>query len=315
VRIPSVSVVLPTRDRPTFLLQAVDSVLAQQAPAAELLLVDDGHEGAAEAVANRLGGRPGPAIRVLPGPRRGPGAARNVGIQAACGELIAFLDDDDLWLPEKLAWQVAWFVSRPTLGALGTEFARAENPNAFTRHPPRRPGRLRRVSRGALLRGNRLATSSVVVRRRCFEECGGFDESLPLAQDWEMWLRIAARWEVSVVAAPLAIYRLHGAQRSRSQAEMRTWEAEVLRRELSRGNLGGAWLRGAARRRLAWAHYRLGLLLAREGEAERAIEELRRAMALFPYQPLIWSNLARCALARRAPARLPAGGQAGARQL
>jgi hypothetical protein len=158
--------------------------------------------------------------------------------------------------------------------------------------------RLRRVSRSELVRANRLVTSSVMARRECFEECGEFEESLLLAQDWDVWLRIAARWEVGIVASQVTIYRLHGEQRSGDRMAMRRWEAEVLRREVNRGELKRGWREGVARRRLGWAHCRLGRLLAREGEMEGAVEELEQAVNLFRCHPVAWAALARCALGR-----------------
>ncbi len=144
--------------------------------------------------------------------------------------------------------------------------------------------------------------SSVVARRECFEQCGGFDESLPLAQDWDMWLRISAAWQIGIVALPLTVYRLHDKQRSANRLAMRKWETEVVERALRRGDLPGRWARGTARRRLAWAHFRFGRCLRRAGDTRGAVAELRESLDLFPYNPLVWSSLLRRAFDRRAAA-------------
>jgi len=157
------------------------------------------------------------------------------------------------------------------------------------------------VSRRALLRRNRLAMSSVLARRECLLEVGGFDEGLPLAQDWDLWLRVAGRWEMGVVQEELTLYRRHGGQRSDDRAEMRRWEGEVVRRALARDELG-KWSHGVGRRRLAWAHARLGRLLLRRREIQAARAELRESMELFPFNPVVWSTLARCTFARLAVA-------------
>jgi glycosyltransferase involved in cell wall biosynthesis len=303
----SVSVIVPTRDRPEYLLAAAKSVFAQRLLPAEVLIIDDGSgAGAAEAL-KLLPRQTRVPIRRIEGPRRGPSAARNVGLREAAGEVVAFLDDDDLWLAQKLEWQVRWLAEGRKLGLVGTDCVRTREPTG--QYPDVKQGarRLRRVSPGTLLRGNRLVMSSVVARRECFEECGRFDESLSLAQDWDMWLRIAGRWEVGIVPAPLTIYRMHSEQRSANQRAMRVWEVEVVGRALKRRDRGGRWPRGAAwrrvaRRRLAWAHCRLGRLLAREGEREEAVQELKRAMRIFPYHPVVWGTLTRFVLAGRAPA-------------
>jgi glycosyltransferase involved in cell wall biosynthesis len=285
VTAPTVSVIIPTRNRPEFLRAAVESVCAQTFPAAEILVVDDGG-GASEALRGIAG------VRVLAGRGAGPGAARNVGLEAAGGELIAFLDDDDRWHPEKLAWQVQWMQRRTELGVLGTGVVRSADalPSLRLRSRPRR---LRPVGRAALVRANRLTTSSVMVRRECFAICGAFDETLLLAQDWELWLRIARRWPLASLPAPLTTYRLHDNQRSARGTEMRRWEARVVAQVMAGEERE---LQGVARRRLAWAQCRLGRGLLREQTPGPAAQALRQSLALFPLNPLTWGALARCAL-------------------
>ncbi len=299
--LPTISVVLPTRERPEFLVAAARSVLRQRLLPEELVVVDDaGGRGAAEALRSLAACAP-VRLRVLSGPGRGPAAARNAGLRAAAGQLIAFLDDDDLWHPEKLAWQARWFLDRPGLGVLGTHGLRTARPSGRHLRPLAEPARLREVSQAALVRANRLPMSSVLARRECLEESGGFDEALPLAQDWDLWLRVSTCWQLALLPAPLTIHRLHPGQRSQSRAAMRAWEGEVVRRVLAR-EAGAGPLRGVACRRLAWAHCRLGRGLLRGGETEEAIHELKQAIALWPLQVVAWAGLARCALARRAVA-------------
>ncbi len=300
--LPAISVILTTCDRPEYLLAAAESVLAQRLPPAEMVVVDDGSGEHTGAMVAAPPGQAAVAVRRVRGPGSGPGAARNVGLRETAGEVVAFLDDDDLWAPEKLEWQAQWLAANPRLGVVGTDCVRARDGVARGPSLRERPRRLRRVSRGALLRGNRLVMSSVVARRECFEECGHFDESLRLAQDWDMWLRISERWEIGIVPAALTIYRIHAGQRSASRLAMRAWEVEVLERAAGRLGSDGLRLRGVARRRLAWAHCRLARMLARMGDRERGAEEIRRAVGSLPYHPAVWGALARCALGGCAPA-------------
>jgi glycosyltransferase involved in cell wall biosynthesis len=285
---PTISVIIPTRNRPDYLRAAVASVRAQRHPPAEILVVDDG-VGAGEVL------RAMPEVRVLPGRGAGPGAARNVGLQAAQGELIAFLDDDDLWRPEKLAWQVEWMARRADLAALGTGALRLRHP-ALEQVAPCKPARLRPIGRAALVRANRLTTSSVLARRDSLMACGGFDESLSLAQDWDLWLRLSSRWPLAVLPAPLTVHRLHDEQRSARRAEMRRHEAQVVARVLKHDP--GWWLRGVAQRRLAWAQCRLGRALLCSGEPHRATEALQESLSLYPLLLPAWSALARCVLSQ-----------------
>ncbi len=299
--LPSVSVIIPTRRRPRLLAQAVQSVLSQYLQPVELIVVDDASPRSdAEAALGGLRTCADVPVRVVAGPGRGPAAARNTGLETATGELVAFLDDDDWWLPQKLAWQVEWFLLRRGLGALGTLWMEAARAGLGLGRR-RAPQRLRAVSLGKLVRANRLATSSVVARRDCVARLGGFNESLPLAQDWDLWLRMVETAEIAILPARLVVYRRHDRQRSADKVEMRRQEAAVVRRAL--GRLAPGSVRDVARRRLAWAHGRLGRLLAGEGKIDTAIAELKESMELFPCNPLVWTALLRCAVARRGLAR------------
>jgi len=306
---PTISVIIPTRDRPLFLTEALRSVLAQHLRPDQVIVVDDGGAGEARRIADLVGASDSVATAVVEGPGRGPGAARNAGLRAAKGELVAFLDDDDLWHPGKLARQTRWFAARPSLGVLGTGCMawgvarRTGLPqgSGMNLMPGSALDRMRSISLAAMVRANRLVMSSVMARRERLEECGWFDESLPLAQDWDLWLRLAQRTEVAMLAEPLVYYRRHGDQRSAAVMAMRSWEGEVLRRTLARGL--PPRLHGVARRRLAWSHVRLGRLLARAGETELAREELGEAMALWRCNPAAWVGVMRCALDRRTLAR------------
>jgi glycosyltransferase involved in cell wall biosynthesis len=171
--IPLVSVIIPTHDRPHLLARALESVAAQTHPAVEVLVVDDG--STPRVPTDLTAGRH--TVRVLRHETaRGPGAARNTGIGAATGELIAFLDDDDRWPPERLAVAVADLARS---GGRLHAMAASRRSRAFT-------GDMRR----SLERGVMPLVGQVVMHR---DDVIPFDEELRVSEDTDWWLRLRDR--------------------------------------------------------------------------------------------------------------------------
>jgi len=294
-----ITVIIPTCNGPAYLCEAVGSVLAQTLPADEILVIDDG-EGAAEALRAAFGAVP--TLTVLRTPRppldkagRGAGPARNVGLARARGDLIAFLDDDDLWKPEKLARQVTLFAGRPKLGLVACGYeVMDENGRPRRGGAPVHDGFLKPRLNGpalrAMLHRNQVTTSTVVARRECFAG-GGFDDRYPVAQDWDMWLRIAPRWEFCRRPERLVRYRVHPVRNSARVHDMRACEVRLL--EAARARLDGLdpWTALLLRRRLGWARGRLGRSWLRRGEPTEARREILRSLREFPFDPRIWAIL------------------------
>jgi glycosyltransferase involved in cell wall biosynthesis len=201
---PLVSVVIPNYNCGRFLVEALDSVFAQTYPAVEIIVVDDGSTDESRDVLRRYAGR----VRVVEEANQGVSAARNYGIRESRGELVAFLDADDLWHPEKLAKQVPLF-DNPAVGLVhcAVQYVDEQNRPLGTNFTGRRGRVLRPI---ALLQGTVVLAggSTAVVRRACFDEVGMFDAGLSTAADWDMWRRIACVYEIDVVREPLMRYRL-----------------------------------------------------------------------------------------------------------
>lgn len=135
----------------------------------------------------------------------GPASARNRGIRISRGEFIAFLDSDDLWLPEKLERQVAFFESHPEAVAVQPEEIWIKNGRrVFPKSKHRKPNGyfFDRAVKLCL-----VSPSGVMLRRRIFDEIGLFDENFPVCEDYELWLRLAARYPVYLIPDPLLIKR------------------------------------------------------------------------------------------------------------
>jgi glycosyltransferase involved in cell wall biosynthesis len=207
---PEVSIVLPTFNRLQYLRPAIDSVFAQTFTDWELIVADDGSEGETAAYLAALADPP--QVKVLRLPHTGnPGAVRNAAWRAALGEYIAFLDSDDVWLPQKLALQIASLRSHPHRGWSHTAFAVIDDSGnqltgARARWWPATEGWiLDRLIKMETV----IAIPSVVVRRQLLEQVGGFDLKQRMCEDYDLWLRLAVLSEIDGVREPLLLVRSH----------------------------------------------------------------------------------------------------------
>lgn len=188
---PTVSVVIPTWNRRRKLSAAIESVLAQTLPVDEMIIVDDGSTDDTWdtlKVMPECIGQTG--VRVARQENAGVSAARNAGMRLASGEFIAFLDDDDVWHPEKMARQLAIFAGHPELALLAC--------SSDTLRLPGTP-RLQSVDEWNLLVRNRFLTPCVVARREVIMECGGFPEEMRRCEDYALWLRIVSRHKCALL--------------------------------------------------------------------------------------------------------------------
>lgn len=205
---PAVSVILPTFNRLQFLPAAIASLREQSETDWQLIIADDGSDAATRAYLRTLEAPPRVTILWLAHSGR-PGVARNAALRLARGEFIAFLDSDDLWLPHKLARQLASLRRQPQRHWGYTAF---ELIDASGRR--RRRGAAGTVSgwilEALLTERTVIALPSVVVRRALLERLGGFDERLTMCEDDELWLRLAAASEADALAEPLTLVRRHG---------------------------------------------------------------------------------------------------------
>jgi glycosyltransferase involved in cell wall biosynthesis len=236
-RPPRVSVIIPTYNRSWCLSEAIDSVLSQTFRDMELIVVDDGSTDETPALLSRYGDR----LRCLRQANQGVSAARNNGFQAADGALIAFLDSDDLWQPDKLTRQVAFFDRQPEAQICQTEetwIRRGVRVNPRHRH--RKPsGWIFEPSLALCL----VSPSAVMMRRELLEEMGGFDESLPACEDYDLWLRVSLRYPIHLIDEALVVKRgghedqlsrQHSLDRYRIQSLGKILEREALTDDQSR---------------------------------------------------------------------------------
>lgn len=249
--------------------RAIESVRAQTYPNLEIIIVDDrSTDGTAEIVAGLQEGD----LRYLHNEgRRGASAARNVGIAAARGSLIAFLDSDDEWMPDKIARQVERFqAGPPDLGLVYCGVTRI-NPGGVISHVT--PHLRGDVFHDLLVFNHIGSASRLMVRREAFEKVGTFDEFRPTLNDWDMTLRIAQNYKVDVVPESCVRYHFEGGDHLSLRARsiflshrhiFKTYGTDYypLRRRATHLAHVGLQLAKLGRRRKARRFARLGALMA-----------------------------------------------------
>jgi glycosyltransferase involved in cell wall biosynthesis len=203
----TISVIIPTYNYGHFVREAIDSALAQSYPALEVIVIDDGSTDDTPQILAGYGDR----IRAIRQDNQGVGTARNVGIAAARGEYIAFLDSDDIWKPEKLEREIALFDADPSLGMVHCGAESFDNTGKTL--SVLMSGMEGWVASELLRLDREVITapgSGTLVPKRVAEEIGGFDTRLQPSEDWDFCYRIAVHYRVGFVPAVLVRYRLHG---------------------------------------------------------------------------------------------------------
>jgi glycosyltransferase involved in cell wall biosynthesis len=202
---PKVTVVIPTQGRWPLLQRTLGGVLRQRAVELEVVIVDD---GSSDETAERLAALGHRRVRpIRHAVSRHVAATRNAGIAAARGEWIAFLDDDDLWAPDKLRAQLGVAAARKADFAWCSGLVVDARCSILETWPAREPDEIL----GLLLRGNWMpaGASNVIARRELVHELGGFDEELRHFADWDLWIRLAAGGRGAACPDPLVAYVRH----------------------------------------------------------------------------------------------------------
>ena len=277
----AVSVVIPAFNYAHYLPQAIASVLAQTHGTLELLLVDDGSTDGTRAVVAAI---TDPRLRYLAQENAGLSAARNTGIREARHPFIAFLDADDLWKPDFLATVLRQFAALPEeFTAVATGTIRMDASGQPSTVPGYNSSHTRELTVRDFCLRNQPLSSSIVLKRHVFAECGGFDTTLRSSEDREMWIRLTARGHrFYLLGEPRACIRRHPKNMSKNAARMKQNSQRVLTRAWRHGVVSRRalpfWLRAFALHYalVAWTHFDDGL-------RARALLYLFTSVVLWPF--------------------------------
>jgi glycosyltransferase involved in cell wall biosynthesis len=285
---PRVSVIIPSYNRKPLLFEAIDSVRNQTYRDFEIIVADDGStDGSPDEVLRRYGSD----VRVLRLPHTGlPASGRNAGIQAAQGEFVAFLDSDDLWLPQKLERQMAVADRNPRAALFYSLAKKFGSPmsKGVTMRFHYRPSR---CAFYFLLFYNSIPTLTALVRRSALDTVGHFDTDpdLRAAEDYDLWLRIARHYPVRYVPGIVAQYRLHPDNISQNIfAGFDRWE-KILHKTFRTPGVP-RYLQRKALSHIEVGRFEFGLLLKQHPDEVRPA--LLRALHVDPFCPTAWAGLA-----------------------
>jgi glycosyltransferase involved in cell wall biosynthesis len=275
----TVSAVITTYNYARFLPDALDSVLAQSHADLEIVVVDDGSTDSTAAVVADYAER---GVRYLHRPHGGAGKARNTGLEATTAPLVAFLDADDAWLPDRVAAGIAHLERHPELALVAAHaFACDEQlrPTAVVPAATRPTGHMLEQ---LLVDNVVLNPSSVLIKRDALAAAGGFSE-IRFGEDWETWIEIAKRYPIGFIDRPLALVRRHGA--SSSPQRMSVWldvNRSIVERHI--GAFEPAWKRPLIRRRAAsMARFHAGVGSVKGGDRRAARRHALTSLALDPF--------------------------------
>ncbi len=230
---PLVSVIVPAYNAERFLGDAVASVLRQNSKDLELIIVNDGSSDSTEALIERFKAED-PRVRPVHKDNGGPSSARNAGIAAARGDLVCFLDADDVLLPDKLERQGAFLQYFPSCDLVYSDFYvgdAALNPILLRSMAPPDVPMPELFSYCCW-----FAPMSPLMRARVLAKVGAFDEKLRTSEDWDFWIRASRCAAFGYLPGPVGVYRMHSAQAHNDVAQIRKTSEDLIRKHFQPGS-------------------------------------------------------------------------------
>lgn len=292
-----ITVVIPAFNAECHLGEALSSVREQAVPDMEVLVVDDGSSDGTAGVAGSFSGTLD--VRVLRQGNAGPAVARNVGVREASGDLVAFLDADDIMLPGRLSSQLALMLEQPDLGLVFSDLMTFDDRGVICRSRKMFSDPCGGWVLDSLLMDNFITTSTVMAPRERLLEAGLFNEERRISEDFELWLRMAARWKVGYIDRPLVRYRRRRGSLSDNKLVTGRCALDVIRTFWAE-HPDYRRARPAVHRRSVGRHLAaLGASARDQGDRGAASNYLVRALLREPRNVSAWKSLAKCFLPGR----------------
>ena len=289
---PLVSVITATYNMGRYVADTVDSVLAQTHWGVEAIVVDDGSTDDTPDVLARYADDP--RVKIVRQDNAGQTVAKNRGLREATGAYVGFCDADDLWRPDKLERQLPSFADERVGVVYGNfQFIDGQGRPIETYRPPTFSGRIT----GELLVDNFVHFPTALVRREIIERMGGFDESLTMGIDFDLWLRISVDHDFLYLPDILVDYRIWEGQMSHRTGERLDNAFRLMRRFLA--DNPGCVTRAQKRRAWAYTYVSRGHWKFRKGQRSAGAADFTRAWLQRPWDRRLWTSIVKLLLGRQ----------------
>jgi len=277
----NVSVILTCYNGARWISQAIKSVLAQTYKDFELLVIDDGStDSSKEIISTYLSDK---RVHYLYQENKGFSAAINKGIKESKGDFIGFVGQDDLWMPNKLEVQIRYFDEHKAVDLVHSNYYSIDSEGKIIKvieiKIPSFSSKKKLIE--YLFINNFIGFETVLVKKRCFDEVGFFDERMTGFSDHDMWLRIAGKFNIAYIDLPLVKKREHELQLSKTRIE------QVLKDEFLMVNKAinhYSFLKNAERKKLAELYYIWGTTMLQKGRNEKAKQKFLKAIRCRPWK-------------------------------
>lgn len=283
---PKVSVIIHTYNNERFIAETIETVLAQTFKDYEIIVVDDGSTDNTRTALNPYIDR----VKYHYKENGGIASAKNAGIKLSNGEYVAFLDHDDLWVPEKLDVQIDYFYKNPQVGLVYSKYASFRNGDGDVIRVKPKVGFSGWIF-AKLISKSVIQTSTVMVRMDCLKAVGPFDESLALADEYDLFLRIAKSYQCGFINKELTRYRIHENNASKNRHLFDLENLKVYERLYGNYNDLSKKEERLLEKRIAIYKLNVARYLYSIGRVEESMGYRQEAVSLLPFYKRIFSNM------------------------